>query len=81
MINIVTAAVIAAAAITPSSSGAWICQELDNAPTVRTVENIVLDLIHDGWDSQNGSEYLVGTVAAGCPEYLPVLRAFAEKWG
>jgi hypothetical protein len=75
------ATLIAAATFTPASSDAWICNELDRLPSVGTVENIVYELISDGYTADSGSEYLVKSVAYGCPRHWGLLEDFVEKWG
>lgn len=78
--NIAAAVMISLPTLTGTSASS-ICSQLDAHPTVKTVEDIVFDLFYRGYDSEDAAKYLVGSVAGNCPEYLPVLQAFAEKWG
>lgn len=63
------------------TAGNTICSQLDSEPTVGGVVEVVVDLLSQGYDSETGSELLVTTVQSQCPEYIPLLVKFAQKYG
>lgn len=80
MINILAAAVIAAANLT-STGGSWICPILDRNPNDSGVTTVVLRVLSEGYSSSSGADLIVNTVASTCPKYLPLLQEWADAHG
>lgn len=83
----ITSALLAVAAIAfglflsaPANASNSVCAMLDAAPTVFTVEAIMMSLFNEGVSSGDAAALVFGSVSIGCPEYFPVLQAFADKW-
>jgi len=57
-----------------------VCSVLDDHPSVGGVIAIGLALREQGWTGYQAGEILGHSVINACPEYLPVLRAFAARY-
>lgn len=45
------------------------------------VASVALELFDRGYDGESAGRIIVGAVADSCPEYLPLLLKFAERYG
>ena len=64
----------------PAHASNWICDALSESPTVYTVEGIAVNILTEGYSPQAGGQYLAAAVMSGCPQHIPVVLQFAEKW-
>lgn len=82
MINLAAAALIAAATLTPTPTGfGWVCPTLDQNPSVDGVWNVVLGAYQRGLTSDAAAEQIVIQIRDVCPEYIPIVKEWAEQNG
>ena len=74
----IAAVVIAVASLTTTSSTAWVCSTLDSNPTENGVWELLYTAAQHGYATEKDGESLVIEVATNCPEYLPVLKKWAD---
>ena len=75
------AAGIAVGFAPPAQAGTGICGALDRAGTV-SAGVATLELIAASSDNPDRDAYTIANqVIDTCPEHLPVLSAFVQKWG
>lgn len=57
-----------------------ICMALDTNPTVAGVEQVGIGMMNDGLTGQQAGQVSVRSVLGWCPQHLPELQAFIDKW-
>lgn len=81
MINLVAVAVTAASLLMPQSTFGWVCPTLDRDPTEAGVWDVVLGAYQRGLTSDSAAEQIVLQVVNNCPEYVPIVKQWAEDNG
>lgn len=82
MFAIVTAVVVSAAALSPTSTSFdWVCPTLDRNPTADGMWDVVFASVSRGQTSDYAAGQIVLQIRDVCPEYIPVAREWAEANG
>lgn len=79
--TILIPAIAAVALAAPANAGNGICNQLDSEPSVGGVLEVAIGLMQSGYESDEAAKLLVSTVQGQCPEYIPLLVKFAQKYG
>lgn len=79
MINIVTAAVIAVASLTPTSGLGWVCPTLDKNPTEAGVWQVLYEAAQRGYSTEADGEAIAVEIINNCPEYIPVVQEWVDN--
>lgn len=82
MINIVSAVVISAASLTSTAGGfGWVCPTLEKNPTEAGVWQVIYQSAANGHTSDSDAQQIISQVVNNCPEYIPLLKRWADHNG
>ena len=56
-----------------------VCLSLAAAPTVATVEQLIVEFVSDGLAPGDSGELIAVDVLSECPQYRPVLQAYVDE--
>ena len=81
MINFFAATLVTLANLTANSSFSWVCDTLDSNPTVDGMWEVVWEGVERGQTSDSDAEQIVIQIRDRCPEYIPIVKEWAEQNG
>lgn len=63
----------------PAQARTGVCGYFDQYPTTSGVLQLVIAGMESGLTSEQVADKVVGDVASGCPEYIPLLKQFVNE--
>lgn len=81
IMQFIAATVIAAGTLTSGGSFSWVCPTLDANPTTAGVWDVLAEAVDRGLTSEADAEEIALQVINYCPEYIPIVKQWAEANG